>query len=256
MLSLTANYHTHTWRCKHAFGEDREYVEAAIAAGIRILGFSDHMPWWVDTPGLDHSRMDFETLEDYFTSLNALKKEYAGQIEIHIGFEAEYYEEIMPRQLEELRSHSCEYLILGQHFGGYGNGAFYFGRPFSEPEMLETYVRQITDGIRSGLFLYVAHPDLPCFQGEERVLRSAYERILLAAKEADLPLEINLLGVLQKRNYPSELFFRMAEENGNRGIIGLDAHAPAQFQFGPQLAKALELAGGMQMEQSLTLKPF
>ncbi|MBO6055020.1 MAG: histidinol-phosphatase [Oscillospiraceae bacterium] len=255
-MSLTANYHTHTWRCRHAFGEDREYVEAAIAAGFRILGFSDHMPWWADTPGLDHSRMDFELMEDYFTSLNALKKEYADRIEIHIGFEAEYYEDLMPRQLEELRRYSCEYLILGQHFGGYGKRAHYFGRPFSEPEMLETYVRQITDGIRSGLFLYVAHPDLPFFQGEEPVLRSAYEQILLAAEEKDLPLEINLLGALQNRNYPSELFFRMAKENGNRCIVGLDAHKPEQFQFGPQLERAMAIAGGIQTEPSLTLKPF
>ncbi len=27
---MIANYHTHTARCKHAEGEDREYVEAAI----------------------------------------------------------------------------------------------------------------------------------------------------------------------------------------------------------------------------------
>ena len=44
MKYLTQNFHTHTRRCGHADGEDREYVEAAIRAGIRILGFSDHSP--------------------------------------------------------------------------------------------------------------------------------------------------------------------------------------------------------------------
>lgn len=33
-----------TKRCQHAVGEDREYVEAAIAAGIQVLGFSDPLP--------------------------------------------------------------------------------------------------------------------------------------------------------------------------------------------------------------------
>ena len=33
------NLHTHTKRCNHAQGEDREYVEAAIKAGIKTLGF-------------------------------------------------------------------------------------------------------------------------------------------------------------------------------------------------------------------------
>lgn len=39
------NYHTHTTRCYHASGKDEEYVKAAIKAGIKELGFSDHTPW-------------------------------------------------------------------------------------------------------------------------------------------------------------------------------------------------------------------
>ena len=31
------NFHTHTTRCKHATGEDREYVERAIEAGFDVL---------------------------------------------------------------------------------------------------------------------------------------------------------------------------------------------------------------------------
>ena len=38
------NLHTHTIRCNHAQGDDREYVESAIMAGIKVLGFSDHCP--------------------------------------------------------------------------------------------------------------------------------------------------------------------------------------------------------------------
>ena len=41
---MIANYHTHTWRCRHADGTEREYVEKAIESGLKILGFSDHTP--------------------------------------------------------------------------------------------------------------------------------------------------------------------------------------------------------------------
>ena len=41
---MFANYHTHTTRCRHAAGTDREYVEAAIKSGLTILGFADHTP--------------------------------------------------------------------------------------------------------------------------------------------------------------------------------------------------------------------
>ncbi|MFV0479993.1 MAG: PHP domain-containing protein [Anaerorhabdus sp.] len=39
------NFHTHTYRCKHAIGRDEEYVIEAIKAGVKVLGFSDHMPF-------------------------------------------------------------------------------------------------------------------------------------------------------------------------------------------------------------------
>ena len=39
------NYHTHTKRCNHAIGEDREYVENAIQGGLETLGFADHAPY-------------------------------------------------------------------------------------------------------------------------------------------------------------------------------------------------------------------
>lgn len=32
---LTANYHTHTVRCRHAYDSEREYIETAIKMGIK-----------------------------------------------------------------------------------------------------------------------------------------------------------------------------------------------------------------------------
>ena len=42
---MTVNYHTHTVRCRHASGSEREYIETAISRGLTILGFSDHSPY-------------------------------------------------------------------------------------------------------------------------------------------------------------------------------------------------------------------
>ena len=39
---MLANYHTHTSRCRHATGTDEEYIQKAIAEGVKILGFSDN----------------------------------------------------------------------------------------------------------------------------------------------------------------------------------------------------------------------
>ena len=34
------NLHTHTFRCRHASGTEREYIENAIRSGMDLLGFS------------------------------------------------------------------------------------------------------------------------------------------------------------------------------------------------------------------------
>lgn len=41
---MKTNYHTHTFRCKHASGTDRDYVEAAVANGFSELGFQITSP--------------------------------------------------------------------------------------------------------------------------------------------------------------------------------------------------------------------
>ena len=43
-MIMKANYHTHTARCMHAEGTEREYIEQALARRVQTLGFSDHAP--------------------------------------------------------------------------------------------------------------------------------------------------------------------------------------------------------------------
>ena len=71
------NYHTHTTRCNHAIGTDREYVENAIQKGLKTLGFSDHAPYFF--PNTDYYspfRMQVDELFAYADSIRALQKEY------------------------------------------------------------------------------------------------------------------------------------------------------------------------------------
>ena len=89
---MYANYHTHTKRCHHAIGEEREYVEAAIKAGYSVLGFADHVTHIVkDRPYDYRSRMRPEETAEYIMNLQRLRDEYVNDIKIHIGFEMEYY---------------------------------------------------------------------------------------------------------------------------------------------------------------------
>lgn len=255
-MLLRTNYHTHTARCHHAGGTDREYVECAIKAGLRILGFADHMPWPGDPEGVERSRMRMDQMEDYFTSLTDLKKEYAAEIEIHIGMESENFD-LLDEQLKNLADYPCEYLLLGHHYSGYHVGKHYFGRPFSEPELLENYVSHVLDAISSGHFLYIAHPDLPKFQGDPQLLTAAYHRICAAARQAELPLEVNTLGLRDGRNYPNETFFSIAAQYGCTLCVGVDAHAPQQLMDETCIDAAVRFAAsfGTAVVEEFDLQP-
>jgi len=99
---MLANYHTHTIRCQHAKGEDRAYVEEAIRNGMKVLGFADHCPWVYDDGFVSGTRMTPSQLDEYFTSLDALKKEIFEKLAVayvpdgvtydQVTYEAKYWQ--------------------------------------------------------------------------------------------------------------------------------------------------------------------
>lgn len=225
---MIANYHTHTWRCLHAKGTEREYVERAIQGGIRVLGFSDHTPYPFPKSYFSGMRMELNQMEDYTDKVLALKKEYRHDIEIHLGVEAEYYPLFWEELMDFLKDYPVEYMLLAQHhLDSEVNGAFYSGRSTDNPVILKKYMDQCIEAMKKGKFLYFAHPDLLNFCGDEECFDREYRRLCRAANEAGLPLEINFLGIGEKRWYPRPDFWKIAGEEGSRVILGCDAHEPA-----------------------------
>ena len=74
-------------------------------------------------------------------------------------------------------------------------------------------------------------------------------RICRAAKEKNLPLEINLLGLSSNRSYPNHTFLEVAAEVGNEVILGEDMH----WIDKPFPKEAEEKALGWVRELGLTL---
>ncbi len=223
---MLANYHTHTFRCQHAGGEDREYVECAIKHGMKVLGMSDHCPWVYGDGYVSGIRMTPDQVDDYFYSFERLRREYADDITIYIGFEAEYVPELMEEQNKLLADYPVDYMILGQHFIGKESDGVYTGASDSSEERLRRYVDLIIAGVEEKGYSYVAHPDLINFSGAEEIYKVHMGRLCLFLKERGIPVEINMLGLIDGRNYPSERFLRIAGDIGNTAIIGCDAHSP------------------------------
>ena len=242
---MIANYHTHTPRCRHAVGAEREYVERALAGGFSELGFSDHTPWFFDVPGYYSTfRMRPEQLEDYVTTLLALREEYRGRLSLHIGLEAEYYPRLFPKLLDFLRQFPLDYLILGQHALYNEVEGFYPTRPTADERLLDQYRGQSLEALETGLFTYFAHPDIFNFTGDRMVYDRHVRQICRRTRELGIPLEFNLLGWSEGKHYPDPTFWRIAGEEGAVAIIGCDAHAPEQTWDPALIERAEALLAG------------
>ena len=237
------NYHTHTWRCQHAGGTEEEYVQRAIRNGFSVFGFADHSPWPYKSDYVCFMRMRLDQFAEYERVVRSLAKKYAGQIEIPLGLECEAFPDYFG-WLKDFKAEHLDYVILGNHYdycdeGNAGNAirleegnGFYFGH-CTRPEEVRRYGKRTVAGMETGLYDYVAHPDLFCFNYAVFDAEcEAVSRDLCAAAEAyHLPLEYNLMGVQHAEagvgnglGYPCRRFWEIASDYHIRAIVGLDGH--------------------------------
>lgn len=228
---MKVNLHTHTTRCYHAWGTDEEYVQTAIELGYDILGFADHTPFPYNNGFFNGDKMEMDQLEDYISSVTALREKYKGIIDIRLGLECEAVERFFPF-LRELRPR-LDYMILGNH----GDKEFedFFGH-INTPQGLWHYLETAVKGMETGLFLYLAHPDLmlnryPRFDEDARQVS---EILCREANRLHIPLEYNLLGysrphVPGQLGYPCRDFWEIAARENVIAVVGVDAHSPGQL---------------------------
>jgi len=237
------NYHTHTFRCHHANGLPEEYIKRAVENGLERMGFSEHFPYRFPDGHQSGYRLPEEEIGAYFEELQGLREAYKDKIEIRIGFEMEYYPAYFQDMLEKATSYGAEYLILGQHFLGPDMPPVperTINKTQSEAN-LEKYVSDLVAGIETGVFTYVAHPDIMNFVGDPEIFKSSFRRICCAAKETDTPLEVNFLGLRENRNYPNMLIWELIGQEKAPVTFGFDAHdVPSAFD-----ADSLEKAKSM-----------
>ncbi len=239
-FKFDVNYHSHTFRCGHADGSDEEYVEKAIEAGFKVIGFSDHviLPN-ASQPGM---RGDYILLDGYIRSVKDLKQKYASKIDVFLGFECEWFrEEYASYYKELLTKRGFDYLILGQHLCRIDGRFVYYSQIADRSLGVKMYTDDVIDALESGLFSYVAHPDhfMLWYKDWDEVTEKAAWGICRKAKETNTPLEINMgpsrwaIKTDPEDSsiyaYPYPEFFKIAKIVGNDVVIGVDAHVPNEY---------------------------
>jgi len=240
-MTITKNYHTHTWRCKHATQDVSAYCQAAIDAGITVLGISDHTA--LPDNRWPHIRMDIEELPAYCAAVDKAAEDHP--------------------QLKVLKSAECEYApeydaffrdtLLGELQFDYLVGAAHFSLP-----ALQAYSRYFIESMESGLFAFMAHPDLfgnAYLSWDENTIAASNE-IFTAAAELKMPLEINGYGLrkpkIETRDgmrcmYPWLPFWELAASHEVLFIVNSDAHHPEDVNANLDEAAAIGNNLGMTM---------
>jgi histidinol-phosphatase (PHP family) len=256
--AFTANWHTHTFRCKHATGDASDYVRQAERVGVQTLGFTDHMP----TPDSRWRsvRMDADELAGYREAV-ALAGRLNPDLRIFCGLECEYLPEWHAYFTEELLGRQgIEYLILGAHgFPVSGEWASTFSRQrANDPRLLHAYADYVIGSLATGLFRLLAHPDVfgffhDCWDADTEVVA---RDIAQAARDAQVPLEINAYGFRKppmqtprgpRPAYPWAPFWDVAADAGAVAVINSDAHAPTDLSGAVDQAFALARRAGIRV---------
>ncbi|PTX94711.1 histidinol phosphate phosphatase [Verrucomicrobia bacterium LW23] len=243
---MLTDYHIHTPLCHHAEGEPAEYIRAAQAAGLAEIGFSDHNPMATQ---FDNWRMAPEDLPRYLAMIDQAQRDHAD-FPVRLGLECDYIPGYEDHIRWLARQADWDYLIGSVH---YIAPDWEVDNPYPEhikrwaqqpvEDVWERYFAAYTRMAASGLFDFLAHPDLVKKFGNrpEGDLSRFYTTSLEAIADTGAVLEVSTAGLRKaaREIYPSRTFLELAHARHIPIVINSDAHAPAEVAH--EFAKAVEL---------------
>jgi histidinol-phosphatase (PHP family) len=209
-----------------------EYVEAARAAGLSTICFTDHLP--MPDPYPQHYSMRHDELAEYVddVAVAAAASAETGGPEVLVGIEADWLPEGTASLDAATTNHPFDMVLGSVHFLG--------DWAFDDPDLTERYnaadidalwdryFAQVFDAARSGKIDVLAHPDLIKKFGYMPSIDPIYwyEETALALAEGGCAVEVNTAGLRKPVGeiYPSLEFLRACARRGVPATVGSDAH--------------------------------
>lgn len=229
--------HTHHFRCGHADGNIRDYIEAGIKAGLSVIGISDHTPYFGSTEEQPFPRiaMAKQELKNYVEEVLQLKREYEGKIDVLLGIESDYFPEHAEIYRQTLTQYPFDYVIGSVH--SVGNVSIFNKnrwKKLSKEQHIadkKAYYALIQESARSGMFQILGHIDAmkgnyPAFS--DIPAAEAIDETLEVIAEQGVAIEINTSGKTKLSGgwYPSDSILERALHFGVEVTFGSDAHVP------------------------------
>jgi len=252
---MLTDYHTHSFRCGHAVGSMREYVEAAIAGGIDEIGLTDHI-WLYFEDERSRRNPTFAMPEDEYAAhmeeMLLLRDEFAGRINVRISVEADYIAGREEDLLAILDRYPYDFVLGSVHFlDGWPLDApeeeyRYRSEPVSEIYL--RYYEQLQRAVRLGCFDLLAHLDLPKKFGyrPEIDITETVEQTLRLIAASGVAVEVSSAGLRKPvaEIYPSPAILRRMNELHIPIALSSDAHAPGDVGAGYETSLRLAREAG------------
>ena len=173
---------------------------------------------------------------------------------IFLGFECEWLPRFESWYRDYLREElGVDYLVFGSHWFPIANDLVWAPH-LEDKKNIASYVDFTIQGLQTGLYDFLAHPDLFfafCTHIDSDLLKiSSY--LIDACIDLNIPIEINGAGSLapkimrngiEESGYPAISFWEIARDKGATIICNSDAHRPEHVLYGAysahQFAKKL-----------------
>lgn len=231
---IKTNYHTHTYRCKHASGDAIDYAAAAAESDIKILGITEHTP--LPDGRWNNVRMDMDQLDSYEQAIDKAGLAHK-QVTVLKGMECDWVPEFRNFYIEEFREKRNFCYLIGSVHWFRSSGGWVFSYSPDAFGKTGDYADFVIEMIESETFDFIGHPDLFGLFTKKwnNEANAASRAICEAAKSYKIPLEINGYGFRKpmidtnegKRfGYPVEKFWEIASDYGIEVVCNSDAHRP------------------------------
>jgi histidinol-phosphatase (PHP family) len=244
------DYHVHTTQSADCSTPIFDSCEAAIAAGVTEIAFTDHVEY--EPTDMCYGFYDYET---YTRDLNLARERYGDRLTILAGAEVGFNTRLMPEIEDFLGRTDFDFIIGSVHHSP--DGVIIFPEFFDErsvTDVMRMYLQQLQAAAETGWFDTIGHLDLPKRYApphagpyDPAAAEPELRHLLRAIISRGMSFEINTSGIRQapKSSMPSAQVVRQyAEMGGSLVTVGSDSHVPETIGAGmARTLSMLELCG-------------
>jgi histidinol-phosphatase (PHP family) len=231
---VIVDYHMHLRNGSEEIAHDtwsvEPFVEAARAAGVDEIGFTEHVYYFKQTRSLWTVPYQTERcVYDLEAYVEAVVQARGRGLPVKLGLEVDYVPGREEETRELLAPYPWDYLLGSVHFI---EGLGVDGEPrlldaVGVEEAWQRYFDTLANAARSGLFDSLSHPDLVKIFGQ-RAESFDYGAVADAIADSGVAVEVSTAGLRKpvRELYPHPDFLAACRERGVPVTVGSDAHSP------------------------------